>query len=107
MRREATNGTPRITRRLGALTPRETEVAMLVKRGFTNKEVARHLGGLSDGTVKLHIHNILRKIGGKNRYAIFKIRWRVRRRSRPRRLPPALTSRPRGTAALPVPDCGP
>jgi DNA-binding NarL/FixJ family response regulator len=51
------------------LTARELEVARLVARGLTNKEVARELG-LSDGTVKLHVHNVLRKLGEKNRYAL-------------------------------------
>jgi DNA-binding NarL/FixJ family response regulator len=51
------------------LTAREREVAMLVARGLTNKEVALQLG-LSEGTVKLHVHNILRKLSLKNRYAL-------------------------------------
>lgn len=51
------------------LTAREHEVARLVARGLTNKEVARELG-LADGTVKLHVHNILQKLGEKNRYAL-------------------------------------
>jgi DNA-binding NarL/FixJ family response regulator len=54
------------------LTPREYQVAMLVARGLSNKQVARQLG-VSEGTVKLHVHNILLKLGAKNRYAI----WRV------------------------------
>jgi hypothetical protein len=37
------------------LTPRECQVAMLVTRGLSNKEVARQLG-VSDGTLKLHAH---------------------------------------------------
>jgi DNA-binding NarL/FixJ family response regulator len=36
---------------------------------LTNREVARELG-LTDGTVKLHVHHILRKLGQKNRYAL-------------------------------------
>jgi DNA-binding NarL/FixJ family response regulator len=51
------------------LTAREHEVATLVARGLSNKEVALQLG-LSDGTVKLHVHNILRKLRLKNRYAL-------------------------------------
>jgi DNA-binding NarL/FixJ family response regulator len=51
------------------LTAREHEVATLVARGLSNKEVALQLG-LSDGTVKLHVHNILKKLGAKNRYAL-------------------------------------
>ena len=44
------------------LSPREREVAFLVAHGFANKEIARELG-LSLGTVKLHVHTILRKLG--------------------------------------------
>ena len=53
------------------LTPREHEVARLVARGWTNKEVARALG-VTDGTVKLHVHKILQKLGEKNRYALYR-----------------------------------
>jgi DNA-binding NarL/FixJ family response regulator len=52
------------------LTAREHEVATLVARGLSNKEIALQLG-LSDGTVKLHVHNILRKLRLKNRYALY------------------------------------
>ena len=51
------------------LSPREHQVAMLIGRGLCNKEIARELG-LSVGTVKLHVHNILRKTGARNRYAV-------------------------------------
>ena len=44
------------------LSPREREVALLVARGFANKEIARELR-LSLGTAKLHVHNILLKLG--------------------------------------------
>jgi DNA-binding NarL/FixJ family response regulator len=49
------------------LSPREREVALLVARGLTNKEVARELG-LCDGTVKIHVHSIFQKLGAKSRY---------------------------------------
>jgi DNA-binding NarL/FixJ family response regulator len=51
------------------LTAREHEVARLVARGLTNREVARELG-LTDDTVKVHVHNVLRKLGEKKRYAL-------------------------------------
>jgi DNA-binding NarL/FixJ family response regulator len=51
------------------LTTRQHEVARLVARGLTNREVARVLE-LTEGTVKLHVHNILQKLGEKNRYAL-------------------------------------
>jgi len=51
------------------LSPRERQVAMLIGRGLCNKEIARELG-LSVGTVKLHVHNILKKTGARNRCAV-------------------------------------
>jgi DNA-binding NarL/FixJ family response regulator len=49
------------------LTPREREVTLLVARGLKNKEVALELG-LSNGTVKIHLHNIFQKLGATSRY---------------------------------------
>ncbi|MGA2842897.1 MAG: LuxR C-terminal-related transcriptional regulator [Steroidobacteraceae bacterium] len=37
--------------------------------GLSNKEVARELR-LSEGTVKIHLHHILRKLGAKSRYSL-------------------------------------
>jgi DNA-binding NarL/FixJ family response regulator len=54
---------------LHGLTPREYQVALMVSRGLSNKEVARGLG-ISDGTVKLHVHNIFLKLGARNRYCL-------------------------------------
>ncbi len=56
-------------RRGRVLSPREREVATLVARGLSNKEVARELG-LSSGTVKIHLHNIFQKLGAKSRYGL-------------------------------------
>jgi DNA-binding NarL/FixJ family response regulator len=58
---------------MSKLTPREYQVAMLVARGLSNKEIARQLE-LSGGTVKLHVHSILRKLGSTKRYAILACR---------------------------------
>jgi DNA-binding NarL/FixJ family response regulator len=49
-----------------ALTPRETEVLQLVAGGLGNKEIASRLGTAS-GTVKIHIQNILEKLGAAGR----------------------------------------
>ena len=54
------------------LTPREREVALLVARGLTNKEVARALH-LSDGTVKQHVHNIFLKLGTRRRQTLIHV----------------------------------
>jgi DNA-binding NarL/FixJ family response regulator len=43
------------------LSAREREVARLVARGLANKEIARELG-LSQGTVKMHVHSISLKL---------------------------------------------
>jgi len=51
------------------LTQREREVAALVSRGLSNKEIARQLG-LSCGTIKLHVHSILQKTGANSRYSL-------------------------------------
>lgn len=44
------------------LTPREAEILALLAEGQSNKGIARSLG-ISDGTVKLHVKAILRKLG--------------------------------------------
>ena len=43
------------------LTPREQEVLELIGKGFTNKEIAKRLY-IEVGTVKNHVHNILKKL---------------------------------------------
>jgi two-component system nitrate/nitrite response regulator NarL len=47
--------------KLDTLTPRETEILGLLAEGQSNKVIARNLG-ISDGTVKLHVKAILRKL---------------------------------------------
>jgi DNA-binding NarL/FixJ family response regulator len=49
-----------------ALTPREVEVLGHVARGLANKEIADLLGTAS-GTIKMHIQNILEKLGASDR----------------------------------------
>jgi len=44
-----------------ALTPRETDVVRQVAQGRRNKEIARDLG-ISEGTVKMHLHNLYEKL---------------------------------------------
>ena len=43
------------------LTPRESEILELMAEGQGNKMIARNLG-ISDGTVKLHVKSVLRKL---------------------------------------------
>lgn len=47
--------------RFAELTPRETEILCHLAAGQSNKVIARELG-ISDGTVKLHVKSILRKL---------------------------------------------
>lgn len=49
-----------------ALTPREVEVLSLVARGMANKEIAHQLG-TANGTIKMHVQNILEKLGASDR----------------------------------------
>jgi DNA-binding NarL/FixJ family response regulator len=51
------------------LTVRELEVMRLVAEGLSNKQVARRIA-LSEGTVKIHLHNIYQKVGVANRTAL-------------------------------------
>jgi two-component system nitrate/nitrite response regulator NarL len=60
-----------------ALTAREREIVSLVAEGRSNKEIARHLG-VTDGTVKIHLHNIYRKLDVSNRTAL--TAWALRYR---------------------------
>lgn len=44
-----------------ALTERERQILQLIAAGKSNKHIARQLG-ISDGTVKVHVKNLLRKL---------------------------------------------
>jgi two-component system, NarL family, nitrate/nitrite response regulator NarL len=62
----------RHTRRLKPmrqLTPRESEVTRLVIKGMSNKDIGRELN-LSEGTVKIHLHNIYKKLNIANRTSL-------------------------------------
>ena len=55
--------------RLVKLTRREQEVAALVARGFTNRQIATELS-ISEYTVANHIANILKNLGVSSRAQI-------------------------------------
>ncbi|MDQ1409301.1 MAG: hypothetical protein QOJ41_1036 [Acidobacteriaceae bacterium] len=57
----------RLCHRLG-LTARQQQLAALLARGFTNKEIAETLH-LSEFTVKNHVHRIMRRLNAQSRYA--------------------------------------
>ena len=44
------------------LTPRELEIVRLAAEGLRNKEIAERLT-ITEGTVKIHLHNIYEKLG--------------------------------------------
>ncbi len=48
------------------LTAREHQIARVMAEGLTNKEIAQRLR-LAEGTVKVHLHRIYRKLGITNR----------------------------------------
>ena len=48
------------------LTPRETDVLRLMAAAYTNREIAEALG-TAEGTVKIHVSNILGKLGARDR----------------------------------------
>ena len=49
-----------------SLSPRQQEILRLLTQGRSNKEIAAALG-LTDGTVKQHLHQLFRKLGVHNR----------------------------------------
>ena len=51
------------------LTERERQIMLLVCKGQSNKEVGRRLG-LSEGTVKVHLHHIYQKLAVRNRTSL-------------------------------------
>lgn len=66
----AHNGMPPAPRKaesgVAELTARELQILEMVSRGLQNKLIAAGLG-LSEHTVKIHLHNIIRKLGVHNR----------------------------------------
>jgi DNA-binding NarL/FixJ family response regulator len=61
---------------LKGLSSREKQVVDLIAAGFSNKETAQHLN-LTEGTVKLHLHNIFKKTGAKNRTTLAALTLRL------------------------------
>ena len=51
------------------LTARERALIGLVVQGLPNKQIARQLG-ITEGTVKVHLHTIYQKLGVPNRTAL-------------------------------------
>jgi DNA-binding NarL/FixJ family response regulator len=57
---------PRKLHTTAKLTPREVEVVSLLKLGKGNELIAQALG-ISDATAKIHVSNVIRKMGAVNR----------------------------------------
>jgi len=51
------------------LTPREIELVRMVADGLRNREIAERLG-ITEGTVKAHLHNIYKKLQLETRVAV-------------------------------------
>ena len=58
-----------VTRLSGILTPRELEIVRMITHGLRNKEIAARLT-ISEGTVKMHLHNIYEKLQVDGRLAL-------------------------------------
>lgn len=54
---------------LAQLTVRERQIVTLVCKGLSNRAIAQHLG-TAEGTVKIHLNNIFRKLGLSNRTSL-------------------------------------
>lgn len=52
--------------KFGSLSPKERAIANLVSQGLRNKEIAAELG-ITEGTVKVHLHRMYEKVGVTNR----------------------------------------
>ncbi|WP_151953303.1 response regulator [Sphingomonas sp. EC-HK361] len=65
---------PPAARRVARLTPREREIADLVSRGLSNRAIAAQVG-TAEGTVKIHLHNIFRKMKVANRTALAALKF--------------------------------
>jgi non-specific serine/threonine protein kinase len=51
------------------LTPREQEIAPLIARGLTNRQIAAQLG-IAERTADTHVENILDKLGLRSRVQV-------------------------------------
>lgn len=57
---------PALASQAQSLTERERQILRLIANGLSNKLIARELD-ISDGTVKVHVKNLLRKLGLRSR----------------------------------------
>jgi FixJ family two-component response regulator len=64
-RRDSDSKTRDLRFRFEALSPRDQEIIALVTAGLMNKQVAAKMG-VSEVTVKVHRHNVMKKLGAKS-----------------------------------------
>ena len=64
-RREYDQETHELRTRFGALSTRERQIMALVTSGLMNKRIAGEIG-LSEVTVKVHRHNVMKKVGARS-----------------------------------------
>jgi two-component system nitrate/nitrite response regulator NarL len=55
--------------RVFRFTGRQREISSLVTQGLSNKEIALRLK-VSEGTIKLHLHNVYQRMGIRGRTAL-------------------------------------
>lgn len=69
---------PAAASELDKLTPREREILACLARGESNKGIARNLD-LAESTVKIHVQNVLKKLGLSSRVqaAVFAVEHRI------------------------------
>jgi DNA-binding NarL/FixJ family response regulator len=66
------------------LTNRERETLALIVSGCCNKEIARAMG-ITEGTVKLHVHSIFNKTGVRSRVKLMAAIAKLSELPRPQR----------------------
>ena len=64
-RREYDQETHELRTRFGALSTRERQIMALVTSGLMNKQIAGEIG-VSEVTVKVHRHNVMKKLGARS-----------------------------------------
>ena len=64
-RREYDQETHELRTRFGALSTRERQIMALVTSGLMNKRIAGEIG-VSEVTVKVHRHNVMKKLGARS-----------------------------------------
>jgi FixJ family two-component response regulator len=64
--------------RMSELTARRRQIVAVLAQGMSNKEIARMLG-ISDGTVKVHLHQIFERLAGEADCALHHLRANLQR----------------------------